>query len=134
MTNASLATLGTYNPNFTILKRMGFSPCERDVFSKIVGLALNAKEVYISLKAFSDDLGYRRETICRSAKRLAQKGLIKFSNQKKHGIFSIVEVIPIKQNCEKANEADFCSPLIERSVIIDQAVNENCAPDQTIVN
>lgn len=113
---------------------MGFRPSDRDVFAKIAGLALNAGEVFISLRAFSEELGYARETICRSAKRLAQKGLIRFVNKKKHGIFSIVEVLPVDENLEAATDPSFDVPLTKRSTIVDRQINDHCPDGQPQLN
>jgi hypothetical protein len=131
MTTAVLATYGHYTPHHTCLKKMGFRPSDRDVFAKIASLALNAGEVFISLRAFSQELGYTRETICRSIKRLAAKERIKLTTKKKYGFFPVVKVLPIPEQSQIISTG---VPLTKRSTVIDQTINANCADGQHIIN
>jgi hypothetical protein len=67
MSIAVLESFGAYHPHHQVLKKLGCSPCERDVFGKIAGLIAKTGKAFICLGEFATDLGYPN---CRAVLRL----------------------------------------------------------------
>ncbi len=116
MNSVSLEVFGHYNPHHENLKKLGLTPCERDVFGKIAGLSKSVKEVFICLKEFAENLGYAKESICRAVKVLIKKGFLRKTGKLKYGFYPVVEILtPENQS--------LVTPLTATSMLIDLHVN-----------
>jgi predicted transcriptional regulator len=92
MNTANTAHLGHYIPFHPKLKELGLRTSDQLVFGKIANLIANTGKAFICLEAFSQDFGYAKGTISRALKRLADRGIIKYTGQKKHGVFPYIEI------------------------------------------
>lgn len=130
MRAAIIADLGPFNPHHIFLDKMKLRPSDCAVFRKIAGLTLNVKEVFVSLKAFSEDLGLARDTICRSVKRLVQKKLIRLTGKKVYGFYQVVEILPVPKEFEQPPKAPFNAPPAKKSTLVDRPIDAHCPTDR----
>ena len=83
MSAANTAHLGHYVPFHPKLKEMGLRTSDQLVFGKIANLIACIGKAFICLEALSKDFGYAKGTISRALKRLADRGIIRYTGQKK---------------------------------------------------
>ena len=72
MSAAVLSTYGDFSRNYPVLKNLGLPSSARDVFRQIALYADSAGRAFVCGGAFVERLGYRKETISRDLKKLAQ--------------------------------------------------------------
>lgn len=92
MSAINTAHFGHHIPFHPKLKEMGLRTSDQLVFGKIANLIANTGKAFICLEAFSTDFGYAKGTISRALKRLADRGIIKYTGQKKHGVYPYIEI------------------------------------------
>lgn len=126
MSAAVLTSYGDFSRNYPALKKLGLPASARDVFRLIALFADSAGKAFISGSAFMERLGYRKETISRDLRKLAEKGVIAKLSKKHLGIFPVVEILPCPITVSHPN-----APMTARSSTNDQMIIAQCANDQT---
>lgn len=107
MGTVNTAHLGHHIPFHPRLKEMGLRTSDQLVFGKIANLIANTGKAFICLEAFSTDFGYAKGTISRALKRLADRGIIKYTGQKKHGVFPYIEIPTFPSNVSQEKPKNF---------------------------